>query len=87
MGSRASVGRVKLDYRGVGDVLRSDEVMSMLEKHGRRIESDLNTEGRGEFRAFEGNRRTRDRVFVTTYDRHAKRTANADPSIFSRHIR
>lgn len=76
----------KLSYEGIGEVLRSDAVASILDGKGAEIASSMNGEGRGEFRSFPGDHGNRRRNFVVTYDRHAKRTANIDPGIFARHV-
>lgn len=88
MGSFASmrIGGIKLDYEAVGEVLRSAEVGAVLDAKGAAVESSINGEDRGEFRSFPSDRGKRRRNFVVTYDRHAKRTANADPGIFARNI-
>lgn len=82
----ANVSGFKLNYEGIGKLLRSDEVRAELMRHGKRIEQSLNAEGHGEFRAFEGDNRTRARVFVDAYDAHAKNAVNAYPSMMARHL-
>ena len=76
----------KLSYEGIGEILKSDEVASILNEKGAEVADSMNGWGMGEFRSFPGDRGNRCRNFVVTYDRHAKRTANIDPGIFARHV-
>jgi len=88
MGSFATMklDDLKFSYSGIGEVLRSDEVAEILNAKGESVAESMNGEDRGEFRSFPSDRGNRRRNFVVTYDRHAKRTANVDPGIFSRHV-
>ena len=88
MGSFATMKLEGLEfsYEGIGEVLRSDAVASILDARGAAIADSMNGEDRGEFRSFPSDRGNRKCNFVVTYDRHAKRTANVDPGIFGRHV-
>lgn len=79
---------MKLDYAGVGEALRSEEVGRALDRKGAEIADALNDEhGDGyAFRSFPSDRGNRWRNFVVTYDDHGRRVANADPSLFARHV-
>lgn len=86
--SVGSVGSFEINPDGIRDVLKSAEVAAELNSHAERIAASMNSEGRGEFRAGVGTRgKNRAHAFVNTYDRHARATANVDPSIFARHAR
>ena len=77
---------LKLSYEGVGEIYKSDDVAEVLNAKGSQIASAMNSADRGEFQSFPSDRGNRRRNFVVTYDRHAKRTANVDPGIFSRYV-
>ena len=76
----------QLNDSAIREVLKSDEIASILDAKGNSVANAMNGEDRGEFRSFPSDRGTRRRNFVVTYDRHAKRTANVDPGIFSRYV-
>jgi hypothetical protein len=76
----------ELSDSAVKEIMQSDEVAAILNEYGASIEASLWAENRGEFRSFPSDRGNRRRNFVVTYDRHAKRTANVDPGIFSRFV-
>lgn len=82
------VGKLEVDAAGRREMLKSQQVASILAGHADRIAASMNGEGRGEFRSGVGTRgENRAHAFVNTYDLHARRTANVDPAIFQRHAR